>query len=482
MIFSSLTFLFVFLPVTVSLYFIVGKSFRNTILLLASLFFYAWGEGLYVFLMLGSISVNYIIGLLLDRSENKAARRRVLVWGILINLLSLGFFKYANWLIHLVAGIIPNLEHTDLLSDSIHLPIGISFFTFQALSYIIDVYRNETKTQKNPFHLGLYIASFPQLIAGPIVRYHQVARQIVDRQHSVAFFAKGVERFIYGLSKKVLIANPMAAVGDQIFSLNYEQLSPELAWLGIICYTLQIYFDFSGYSDMAIGLGLMFGFHFPENFNYPYIARSIQDFWKRWHISLSTWFRDYLYIPLGGNRRSSKKTYQNLLIVFILCGLWHGANWNFLIWGLIHGAFLVLERKSLKRILVRVPRFLTHIYTMLVVVNAWVFFRVEDLSDAFDYLKAMYFLNNIPVVPFNLRVYYSIDRLFVCSLFIGLLLSTPVIQVCMERTFFTNFDRSRKGYFFMTGGLKIILLFSLFYLCISFLAVNSYNPFIYFRF
>jgi len=480
LVFSSLTFLFVFLPFTLLLYYAFGKKLRNIILLLASLLFYAWGENFYVLLMLCSIGFNYFIGLALDKSEDKKHKTRILGFGIFANLLSLGIFKYTNWLVDIIDGIFPQLERTDLLTDPIHLPIGISFFTFQAISYIIDVYRAETAPQKNPFHLGLYIASFPQLIAGPIVRYNQVAQQIITRKHSFALFAEGVERFVYGLSKKVLLANPLAAVGDKIFAMNYEQLSPELAWLGIICYTLQIFFDFSGYSDMAIGLGKMFGFKFPENFNYPYIARSIQDFWQRWHISLSSWFRDYLYIPLGGNRHGEQKTYRNLLIVFILCGIWHGASMNFLIWGLIHGAFLVIERRFLHRYLKKIPVFLTHIYTMFIVINAWVFFRVEDLSDAIDYLKAMYFPGEFNTA-FNLDLFNATTSLFLWSLMAAVVFATPAVKNTLQRLQISCTK------IFVTGGAlggsaKILTHCFLLYLCISFLAVNSYNPFIYFRF
>lgn len=459
----------------------MGSRGKNVILLTASLLFYAWGEAFYVFLMLGSILFNYSIGLFLDKASNKQKRRQILGFGIVINLLSLAFFKYTNWLVDTIAGLIPHLSATDILSETIHLPIGISFFTFQALSYIVDVYRNETESQKNPFHLGLYIASFPQLIAGPIVRYNQVARQIVQREHNFKLFAEGVERFIYGLSKKVLIANPMAAVADRIFAQNYDYLSPELAWLGIICYTLQIFFDFSGYSDMAIGLGKMFGFHFPENFNYPYIARSMQDFWKRWHISLSTWFRDYLYIPLGGNKKGQRRTYVNLFIVFVLCGLWHGASWNFLIWGLLHGTFLVLERNILKKTLAKAPKVLAHTYTLFVVVHAWVFFRIEDLDNAFDFLKAMYFLNDSSEAGFNLGVYAEIDRLFLFSLVLGLIFATPIIKTITGKLR-QKFTCGEKSNLALMNTIRIVPLFSLMYLCISFLAVNSYNPFIYFRF
>jgi alginate O-acetyltransferase complex protein AlgI len=479
LVFSSITFLFAFLPLTILLYFIVGKALRNILLLSASLFFYAWGEGIYVLLMLGSIAINYGIGFYLGRVKERRYRKRAVAFGIILNLLLLGIFKYTNWFVDIIAGIIPSLESTDLLVDPIHLPIGISFFTFQALSYIIDVYRNDTKAQNNPFHLGLYIASFPQLIAGPIVRYNQVAQQIVERQHSFTLFASGVERFVFGLAKKVLIANQMGLMADLIFVQDYTQLSPGIAWLGIVCYTLQIYFDFSGYSDMAIGLGRMFGFQFTENFNYPYIARSMQDFWKRWHISLSTWFRDYLYIPLGGNRDGDKKTYRNLFIVFLLCGLWHGASWNFVTWGLIHGTFLALERKTLKHFLNGLTPILRHCYTMFIVINAWVFFRIEDMSDAFDYMGAMYFLND-SADSFNLQISNNLNSLFFFALVLGLLFCLPLVQYLKESTATLLHGRSYSSLIGETA--KTCILVSLLYLCVSFLAVNSYNPFIYFRF
>ncbi len=479
MVFSSITFLFAFLPLTILLYFIVGKALRNILLLSASLFFYAWGEGAYLLLMLGSIALNYAIGFYLGRVKEHKSRRRAVILGISLNLLMLGIFKYTNWFSDIVAGIIPSLESSDLLSEPIHLPIGISFFTFQALSYIIDVYRNDTQAQNNPFHLGLYIASFPQLIAGPIVRYNQVAKQIVERRHSLTLFASGVERFVFGLSKKVLIANQMGLMADLIFAQDYTQLSPGIAWLGIVCYTLQIYFDFSGYSDMAIGLGRMFGFQFSENFNYPYIASSMQDFWKRWHISLSTWFRDYLYIPLGGNRCGDKLTYRNLFIVFLLCGLWHGASWNFVIWGLIHGTFLALERKTLKHFLKTLRPILRHCYTLFIVINAWVFFRIEDMSDAFDYMGAMYFLND-STWSFNLQINNSLNSLFILSFLLGLLFCFPVFHYVEDLIF--SLVKGRRYTFIIGETAKTCMLVSLLYLCVSFLAVNSYNPFIYFRF
>ena len=471
------------MPITLVLYYLVGKPFRNFALLAASLLFYAWGEGEYLLLMLVSIGMNYLVGVLLDRAGNQQIRRRYLIVGLVLNLLMFGFFKYANLLVGTLASLVPGLESTDIFAAPVHLPIGISFFTFQAMSYIIDVYRNETKAQKNPFHLGLYISSFPQLIAGPIVRYNQVAEQITSRSHSFKMFAGGVERFIYGLSKKVLIANPMAAMADRIFAADYTQLSPELAWLGLICYMLQIYFDFSGYSDMAIGLGRMFGFKFPENFDYPYISRSIQEFWRRWHISLSGWFRDYLYFPMGGNRGTIAQTYRNLFTVFILCGLWHGASWNYLLWGLYHGVFLALERKVLKKWLSRCSRLTGHLYFTFVLLNSWVLFRIEDLAAEVDYLKALYFMSDITDPSVNIGIQIQIDMFFVFILILGFIFSMPVFQY-LKRLVSPHFDWSRLSARADAAlrTTKYAGLFCLLYVSLSFLTVNSYNPFIYFRF
>ncbi|MFZ0133944.1 MAG: MBOAT family O-acyltransferase [Desulfobacterales bacterium] len=303
----------------------------------------------------------------------------------------------------------------------IHLPIGISFFTFQAMSYVVDVYRRDAAVQLNPLNIGLYIALFPQLIAGPIIRYHDIAAQIVRRRVGLDDFSYGIQRFVAGLGKKVLIANQVAAIADRVFSSPYETLTPGIAWLGVLCYTLQIYFDFSGYSDMAIGLGRMFGFHFLENFNDPYISRSITEFWRRWHISLSRWFRDYLYIPLGGNRGGPLRTYVNLLVVFFLCGLWHGASWNFIIWGLLHGLFLVIERLGFDKALNRSWPPLRNVYVMTVVCSGWVFFRTDSLSAALHYLGAMAGLN--PAVPIQQQAFIYIDHHIRLAIAAGILFS-----------------------------------------------------------
>ena len=392
MIFASSLFLFLFLPLTLTGYFLIRPNqpyLRNLFLLLMSLIFYAWGEPVYVFLMIGSIIMNYTTGVLLHLQRQKSPRifteKRILYICIVGNLGLLFYFKYANFFINNLNGILQNLSIPTISYSEIPLPIGISFFTFQAMSYVIDVYRKETDVQFNPINCALYVSLFPQLIAGPIVRYHDVAQQIVSRTVARSQFSSGIQRFIFGLAKKTMLANPLGEVADKIFAVPVHEVTTSMAWLGIICYTLQVYFDFSGYSDMAIGLGRLFGFEFLENFNYPYIAESMRDFWRRWHISLSTWFRDYLYIPLGGNRGSSLRTYLNLWTVFLLCGLWHGASWNFIIWGALHGASLVIERIGWHKYLDRLWRPLRHLYTLGIVMIGWVFFRSESLSHAIHY-------------------------------------------------------------------------------------------------
>ncbi|MCB1615707.1 MAG: MBOAT family protein [Pseudomonadales bacterium] len=405
MLFSSSTFIFLFLPACLLAYYGIacplkrysGIDFRNAFLLFASLVFYAWGEVFYVLLMIASITVHYVFGLLICyfRSRQPLARS-LLVFAVSTNLLSLCFFKYANFIADNLNLLLEFTDMPVITIGSVHLPLGISFFTFQAMSYVIDVYRNEAPVQKNPFNIALYIALFPQLIAGPIVRYHDVALQINDRESAYNLFFSGMRRFILGLAKKMLIANTLGEVADQIFALSGNELSTPVAWLGIICYALQIYFDFSAYSDMAIGLGRMFGFRFLENFNYPYISASVQEFWRRWHISLSSWFRDYLYIPLGGSRVAPWRIYFNLCLVFFLCGLWHGASWNFVIWGLIHGAFLVIERLGFDKILQRLWRPVRHCYTLLVVLVGWVFFRAETLDTSLHYTKTLMGLSSLP--------------------------------------------------------------------------------------
>lgn len=479
MVFSSPIFLFAFLPFSLILYYISPTNLKNFILLSISLFFYAWGEVFYLAIMLISIIINYIFGILINKYQQDTRESKIfLSIGIFLNLLLLVSFKYANFITDNINLILIHFHIPPITLAPIHLPLGISFFTFQAISYIVDVYRKEVVAQRNIFNLALYISLFPQLIAGPIVRYHDVSQQIQNRTHTIEIFASGINRFIYGLAKKMLIANPLGEIADNIFVLTGNDLTMPLAWIGILSYSLQIYFDFSGYSDMAIGLGRMFGFRFLENFNYPYIATSMREFWRRWHISLSTWFKDYLYIPLGGNRVSTTRVYINLFIVFLLTGIWHGASWTFLIWGLLHGIFLASEHAGFSNYLKKLPKLMQHIYLLFIVVITWVFFRAESLSDALTYLHAMFNLQNIKTS--DLQFAQIISHEGIVAFFIGILLSTP---------FYPFITRYIRGYIKKAPS-KLILLYIpkvaivsiLFGLSILKVASSTYNPFIYFRF
>lgn len=474
MLFSSMIFLWCFLPIIFCLYRIVNEKYRNIVLLIASIIFYAWGEPRFIFLMLFSIILNYWFGMLIEEENEKNRRQLWLIICIILNLGLLSYFKYFNFIVENINLIIGGSINT----RTIILPIGISFYTFQALSYVVDVYRSKKNkgtlhAQRNIFNLGLYICIFPQLIAGPIVKYYDVEQQIYKREINTIRTAYGMKRFIYGLSKKVLISNIMAQVCDQIFTISISNLSTPVAWVGIICYSLQIYFDFSGYSDMAIGLGEMFGFTFMENFNYPYIAKSIQDFWRRWHISLSTWFKEYLYIPLGGNRKGACRTYINLMIVFFATGLWHGASWNFILWGLFHGVFLVLERWKLGKWLESNKyKVINSIYTLLVVGIGWVLFRSENLSYAIGYIKTL-FIPTTDNPMYTLGMFMDFEVTF--TMIIGIMLSGTVQKIC-PKWHQQIFNReSIKVY-------EIIILLPLLFLCIVCLISGAYNPFIYFRF
>ena len=483
MVFSSSIFLFGFLPLALILYYISPKMFKNIILLCISLLFYTWGEVFYLSVMLVSIGVNYLFGRLIEKSQtNKHLQKFTkiyLAFAVFVNLALLISFKYANFITDNINILLSSLHLPTIALAPVHLPLGISFFTFQALSYIIDVYRKEVPAQKNIFDLALYISLFPQLIAGPIVRYHDITQQIKNRVHSVELFTSGIERFIFGLAQKMLIANPLGEVADNVFLLTGSDLTMPLAWVGIFAYTLQIYFDFSGYSDMAIGLGRMFGFRFLENFNYPYIATSLREFWRRWHISLSTWFRDYLYIPLGGNRVSTFRVYINLFIVFTLTGIWHGASWNFLFWGLLHGIFLAGEHACLSNILKQLPKVLQHFYLLFVVIISWVFFRAENLSSALNYIHTMFNLSQIHTSTFQYAQILSHEAIL--AFFTGILLATPFYPSLKKRvTAFANEHPVKKQLLVYTP--KIIALFVLFSLSIVKVASSTYNPFIYFRF
>jgi len=480
MLFSSPVFLFGFLPITLLIYYISPRLIKNIILLICSLFFYAWGEVFYLIVMIVSITANYFIGRLIHKQQALPQYRKLYVTlGITINIILLISFKYANFIADNINTILSVVNISAIEISPIHLPLGISFFTFQAISYIVDVYRNEVPSQKNIFNLALYISLFPQLIAGPIVRYHDVAQQITNRTHSVGLFASGIKRFIYGLAKKMLIANPLGEVADAIFMLSGNELTMPLAWIGILAYTLQIYFDFSGYSDMAIGLGRMFGFRFHENFNYPYIATSLREFWRRWHISLSSWFRDYVYISLGGNRVSAIRVYLNLLVVFILTGLWHGASWSFLIWGLFHGTFLATEHAGFSKHLNRLWPPIQHLYLLVVVMIGWVLFRSESFSQAMEYFTAMTDISNFHTSSLQLAQVLSNE--IIIAFIIAILLSMPVYS-WLRKYITALYEKYPISIAIMVGVPKLALLSGLLFLSILKVSSASYNPFIYFRF
>ena len=468
MLFSSIVFLFAFLPIVLILYYIVPKAFKNVVMLLGSLVFYAWGEPVYIFLMLLSILFNYVCGLDISRYQvkGKKAKRR-LVFNIIVNLFILGFFKYSGFVINTVNGLLPvSIPYREL-----SLPIGISFYTFQLLSYTIDIYRGNVKVQKNILNFALYVTMFPQLIAGPIVRYADVERQLANRRESWGKFGEGVLLFVRGLAKKVLLANTVGLVFEEVTALPSGNVSVLSAWLGCAAYTFQIYFDFSGYSDMATGLGKMFGFDFSRNFFYPYMSKSITEFWRRWHISLGSWFREYVYIPLGGNRVTVKRHICNILIVWALTGLWHGAAWNFVIWGLYYGLVLLIEKYFLQSFLSRIPSVFDRIYSMLLVMIGWVFFFSPTPGAAVGYLKVMTGIGaNGLVDKYSLYLLVTNAVLWVL-LILG---STPYVHQVYERVIY--------------GGKKVrtvlncIVYMAMFLLCVAYLVTESYNPFLYFRF
>lgn len=482
MVFSSITFLFFFLPLVLLAYPFAGARMRNGILLVTSLLFYSWGEGAYLLVMLASIGLNYLCGRLIFLGNATKPSRMVLSLGITGNLFLLGYFKYANFLTDNINLLLTHLHLPAVDLTPVHLPVGISFFTFQAISYIVDVYRREVPPQKNIISLSLYISLFPQLIAGPIVRYNQIAAELANRRVTTGDFAAGAERFFYGLAKKVLLANPMAAIADQVFALPAADLTTGLAWLGALCYSLQIYFDFSGYSDMAIGLGKLFGFTFPENFKYPYVSTSIREFWRRWHISLSTWLRDYIYIPLGGNRKTPLWTHINLVLVFFLCGLWHGASWTFIAWGLYHGLFLVLERGAYGRLQSGLWLPLRHILTMLLVIIGWVLFRSETLSAATSYLATM---AGLSTTAGGLSLGMILTNKSAFELGCAILFTLPVFPWLQGQAARLVKAPQMQDRTWLQHGFSAVHLGTLgvlSYLTIISLAAGAYNPFIYFRF
>lgn len=465
MVFSSQIFLFFFLPVTLIGYVICRRiQLKNFWLLIVSLLFYAYGAGRVVLILMGSVVVNYTIAILLTRTEKGTVRKLLLLLDVILNFAYLFYFKYYNFFRDNVNALTGN----DSEFVRVALPIGISFFTFQALSYCIDVYRNSSLVQKNIINVALYITFFPQLIAGPIVRFSTISKEINCRSVKAEDVGEGATRFVYGLGKKVLIANLLGIMVDNIYAMDTSEISVATAWLAAVGYTLQIFFDFSGYSDMAIGLGRMFGFHFLENFNYPYTSKSVSEFWRRWHISLSSWFRDYVYIPLGGNRRGLKRQIFNLAIVWLCTGIWHGANWTFILWGVIYGTIIILEKLTgfEKK---AVPGIISHVYTLLIVVVLWVLFRAEDLSGAVSMLGAMFGIKGNPLWD-SAAAFYLAENWTV--LILGAIVSIPLIRTLSEKVLPAK----------LVECVRPLVVFMIFLASISFIVKGSYNPFIYFNF
>ncbi|GAB6109359.1 MBOAT family O-acyltransferase [Fusibacter bizertensis] len=469
MVFSSLVFLFLFLPIVIGIYYLIpSRTYKNLWLFITSLFFYAWGEPIYISIMIVSIFNDFFCAQLVEKERNKGNLGKAKFFFVLsigINLGLLFFFKYAGFVIENVNAIF----HLSLSAHTLPLPIGISFYTFQTMSYSIDVYMGHVKVQKNFLTMAAYVTMFPQLIAGPIVRYITVEEELTHRTESIELASYGLRRFIIGLGKKVIIANQMGMIADTIYNSAYGTPGTIMLWLAAVAYTFQIYFDFSGYSDMAIGLGRMFGFHFLENFNYPYISTSVTDFWRRWHISLSTWFKDYVYIPLGGNR---KWIYRNILIVWMLTGLWHGASWNYVFWGLYYGVLLIAEKLIMHKVLNKLPKVIRHIYTLLIVVVGWVIFRLEDASQLFDVLKGM--VRYSPTSRNDLLFIYQ-DMLYALPfLILAIFASTPIAKQFMDKI--ESKDKP------IPKVLLDICILGILLISIVFLVGEKFNPFIYFRF
>lgn len=485
MVFSSVFFLFYFFPIVLVMYFTAPKNLRNLILFISSLFFYAWGEPVYIILMLITITVGYFSGLIMDKFlYNKDIKKAkiVLILTVIIDLGILGFFKYGDFIISNINSVL----NTSIPPLDLSLPIGISFYTFQTMSYTIDLFRGDTKVQKNYISFGTYVALFPQLIAGPIVRFKTVAEELDTRKENVDDFSSGIQRFILGLGKKVLLANNIGMLWDSISSMNVQTVPILTAWIGIAAYTFQIYFDFSGYSDMAIGLGRMFGFHFLENFNYPYISKSITEFWRRWHISLSTWFKEYVYIPLGGNRNGIVKQFRNIAIVWLLTGLWHGASWNFIAWGVYFGIILMIEKLFLLKFLQKAPAIICHIYTMFLVIISWALFAFDNFTQAFSYIKAM-FGGYSNTVYNNETLYILTTNIIMFAILI--FASTPIPKIIADKlsNIGNKTNKTNSSSVCSDGGViffiaKQVFLFSVLLIGIAYMVDASYNPFLYFKF
>ena len=462
MVFSSITFLFIFLPVSLVFYFIIPKKYitaRNIVLLILNLIFYAYGEPKNCIVMIISILLNYFFGRIVELyAKRKAMAKLGVVLAVVFNIGILIYYKYTSFIFNNLY----NFFGIGIDFETVIKPIGISFFTFQGLSYVIDVYRGETKCQNNLFNVALYISLFPQLIAGPIVRYETVAHELEERKSTVCDISLGIRRFMVGFAKKTILANSIGQVADGLFNSPVSSLSVLGAWLAPIAYALQIYFDFSAYSDMAVGLGRVFGFHFLENFNYPYISQSITEFWRRWHISLGTWFRDYVYIPLGGNRRSRFVNIRNILIVWLLTGIWHGAAWKFILWGLYFGIILIFEKTFILKILDKIYKPFRHIYAVFLIVLGWAVFRSYNISYLLDLFKTMFFISEKPFIDSKV-IYYLAE--YWLEFIICIAACLPLKNALIKRE-----------------GLKYILAFSVFLVGIVYMLANSFNPFIYFRF
>ena len=465
MLFTSISFLYYFLPSLIIIYFITPKKYKNIILLIASLFFYLYGEPKYVFLMIAEIIIAYIGAILIDKYKNQS--KNILITTLFIHVFLLIIFKYTDFIIQTIN----DISNANIKLLNIALPIGISFYTFQIISYVIDVYNGKVKVQKNIINLATYVSLFPQLVAGPIVRYQTVEKELDDRVHSFNNFAYGIRRFSIGLAKKVLIANALGELCTKAFVLN--ETTVIFYWIFGISYMLQLYFDFSAYSDMAIGLGRIFGFNFPENFNYPYISKSITEFWRRWHISLGTWFKDYVYIPLGGNRNGKYKQIRNILIVWLLTGIWHGANWTFLIWGLLFGIILIIEKIFLNKFMEKLPSFIKRIYVLFIVMILFIIFNAENMSVALTNIKGLFGMNGeVFVNDYTLHYLKSYLPLLIIAFF-G---ATPFIKILIDKL------RKNKYANNIINILEPVLIVIILVVVTSYLIDNSYNPFLYFRF
>ncbi|MBE6853209.1 MAG: MBOAT family protein [Ruminococcus sp.] len=466
MVFSSLTFLYFFLPVVIISYMLVPKKIKNVILFVSGLLFYAWGEPTYIWVMIVSAFVDFAAGIIMGRTEKKSTRRMALIFSMIVDLGFLFVFKYSGF----VVGVINSVFGTSITEPDLPLPIGISFYTFQSMSYTIDVYLGKVKVQKNFINYLTYVSLFPQLVAGPIVRYDEVADEIDERTVNVDNVSEGIGTFVKGLAKKVLLANNIGMLWTQVKAMDYSELSVLTAWLGILAFTFQIYFDFSGYSDMAKGLGKIFGFNFPINFDHPYQSRSISEFWRRWHITLGSWFRNYLYIPLGGNRNGKLKTYRNLAIVWLLTGFWHGASFNFILWGAFYGVLIIIERLGFSKVLEKLPVAVSTAYTFLMVVIGWVMFDIETLPGVFSYLKAMFAGNGL-TDSFGLYQLSSYGVMFVLCIFA----STDIFTKLTTRL---SSGKASAVYYYSLPVVQLLLIL----LSTCYLVDATYNPFLYFRF